>query len=63
MNTQTTPNGNIISKITWNHSYGRQEGIATLANGETLKVWRGGYEPWGQGWLPSSEEDANKVRK
>jgi len=56
MNTQTTPNGSVISKITWNHTFGRQEGLATLKTGEVIKVWRGGYEPWGKGWQPLSKQ-------
>ena len=56
MNTQTTPNGSIVNQITWNHVFSRQEGVATLPSGETVKVWRGGYEPWGKGWQPLSKQ-------
>lgn len=56
MNSQTTPNGTVITKITWNHTLKRQEGIATV-NGKTTKVWRAGYENWGHGWQPLTVND------
>lgn len=52
MQTQTTAKGSTISNITYNLTFKRQEGIATLTTGETFPVWRGGYEAWGCGWLP-----------
>ena len=48
---QITMRGNLITNVRWNRSLLCQEGIAVLPDGSTRRAWRGGYEPWGEGWI------------
>jgi len=48
---QITLRGNLVVNIRWNRALLCQEGVVVFADGTTCPAWRGGWEPWGEGWI------------